>query len=156
MPARDKPNRQYTATQKAQAVGTALVVGPNRAGRQLGIPHNNISMWMKDERYSGLRDAAREEVAAQLWVGVQVAVASVVEAFGDPQATLKDKAVALGIIYDKHALITGGATNRSESRDISGTLSDSELIAAVREAGRITSDRRAEAETAGPPEGEGV
>ena len=145
------PGRKYTEEQRAAAVGLATSVGYSEAGRRTGINKSSIFDWAKRPEFAALRETARERVAEHFWIALQVGLSSVVEGFTS-DAPLRDKAQALGILYDRHALLTGGATARSEQRDITGTLSDSELVAAVREAERITSEGRAAEEAAGPPE----
>jgi hypothetical protein len=144
--------RRYTPEERAQAAGLAAARGVTVAGEITGIPKTTIQYWADSEEFAYLRTTAREKVVETFWAAVQVGLDEVVKGFRT-DASLKDKAVALATVYDRHALLTGGATNRSESRDITGTLSDSELIAAVREAERITSETRTAAEAESPPEG---
>jgi hypothetical protein len=117
-----------------------------------GIPKTTIQYWVDSPEFDHLRTTARETVVETFWAAVQVGLDEVVKGFRS-EAPLKDKAVALATVYDRHALLTGGATARSESRDITGSLSDSELIAAVREAERITSAGGATEAPEGAPEG---
>lgn len=141
--------RTYSREQKAEAVGRAVSQGQTLAGEALGIPKTTIHTWMKSPEFKELIQTARDSVAEQFWASLQVGLDEVTKGFRS-EASLKDKAYALGIVYDRHALLTGGATNRSESRDITGTLSDSDLILAVREADRLTGESRAET----PPQDE--
>lgn len=145
---------KYSLEQRSEAVGLAASVGQTKAAEATGIPKQTIDWWMRNE-FKHLVDAARDTVAERFWLAVQVGLGSVVEGF-DSQAPLKDKAYALGVVYDRYALLTGGATTRSENRDITGTLSDSELVAALREAERLAAGERTPAEAPGSPEGEGV
>ena len=137
-----RTTRNYSRAQKAEAVGIAVARGQTVAGEVTGIPKTTIHSWMKSEEFAELKETAREGVADIFWASMQVGLDEVTKGFRS-DASLKDKAYALGIVYDRHALLTGGATNRSESRDITGSLSDAELIAAVREADRITGESRA-------------
>jgi hypothetical protein len=41
----------------------------------------------------------------------------------DGNAPLRDKAIAVGVLFDKLALMRGEATSRSESKDISDDIS---------------------------------
>jgi hypothetical protein len=147
------PRARYTKAQKAQAVGQALATSGKAASEALGIPMTTISYWMHHPDFVELRNKAREDVADEMWVTIQIGVREVARAFPDPTATLRDKALALGILYDKHALLTGAATSRTESRDLTGTLSDAELLAAIREAERITGEAGAPVEDQVPAEG---
>ena len=142
---------KYSIEQKAEAVGLATSIGVTKAARVTGISKQTIHQWTKRPEYEDLRETARERVVETFWVAMQMGLSAVVDGF-ETDAPLRDKAVALATVYDRWALLTGGATARSEQRDITGTLSDTDLLAAVREAERITSERGAAEEAAGPPE----
>jgi transposase-like protein len=146
-------HRSYTSEQKAQAVGTALAVGSKRASHELGIPRRTIDYWINHPEFAELRQRAREDVADQMWAGVQIAIVEVVDALTNPKVPLRDKAQALDVLFKQHALLTGAATSRTEARDITGTLSDAELIAALREAERLTSEGGAASAPADAPAG---
>jgi hypothetical protein len=144
--------RRYTARQRAKAAGIGAVEGVTEAERQTGIPKETIQYWLTKPEFAQLRTTARETVVDQFWVGIQVGLEQVVAGFkGD--APLKDKASALGTLYDRHALLTGGATGRTESRDLTGTISDSELSAAIREAEQITTGGGSTSPDQDAPEG---
>ena len=125
--------RRYDADTKATAVGIATVEGVTEAERQTGIPKTTIHYWLDQPEFVHLRTTARDQLAERFWVGIQVGLEEVAKGLrGD--APLKDKAAALGVLYDRHALLTGGATGRTESRDITGTLTDAEVVHAIRDA----------------------
>jgi hypothetical protein len=145
------PRRRYTAKQRAAAVGIATVEGVTEAERQTGIPKTTIQYWGDKPEFAHLRTTARDKVADEFWIGIQIGLKAVVAGF-DGDASVKDKAMALGTIYDRHALLTGMATSRSESRDLTGTMPDADLIAAVDEADAITSSGRTETEDPIPAE----
>ena len=124
--------RRYTARQRATAAGIAIVEGPTRASEETGIPRKTIEYWLDKPEFAELRLKTREQVAEEMWSGIQVGLREVVKGLtGD--APLRDKSVALGILYDKHALLTGGATGRTESRELND-LPDSAYVDALREA----------------------
>lgn len=134
--------RRYTKSEKATAVGLAMAKGTTQAAEQLGIPETTVGYWVRHPEFAELRAKTRDAVADEMWATIQIGIREVAKGItGD--APLRDKATALGILYDKHALLTGAATSRSEARDITGTVSDAELIAAVREVERITDPGRA-------------
>ena len=130
--------RRYTKTQKAEAVGAALNSSAKAASEALGIPRRTLGYWLDQPEFANLRHETRENVADQFWAAIQVGLKEVANGLRDPKAALRDKSVALGILYDKHALLTGGATARSESRDITGSLADSDIAEAIRTAERLT------------------
>ena len=146
--------RKYTSRQRAKATGIAAAEGVTAAERATGIPKETIQYWTKKPEFAHLRTTAREMVVDQFWVGVQVGLEQVIEGMkGD--APLKEKAIALATIYDRHALLTGGATARSESRDISGTITDAEVRDGIRAAEAVLARGATGAteETEGTPEG---
>ena len=144
--------RRYSAKTRAKAAGIAIVEGVTEAERQTGIPKQTIDYWLNKPEFGHLRTTARDVVADQFWVGIQVGLEEVIKGLkGD--ASVKDKAMALGTIYDRHALLTGMATSRSESRDLTGTMPDADLIAALAEADAITGEGRTEEEAPVPTEG---
>lgn len=118
-------------------VAAALNSSTKAAAESAGIPRRTVGYWLDDPEFASLRHETRDAVAESFWSAIQVGLREVANGLRDPDAPLRDKSVALGILYDKHALLTGGATNRSESRDITGTIPDADLIGAVREAERL-------------------
>jgi hypothetical protein len=140
--------RTYSRAEKAKAVGLAVVEGVTKAAEATGIPNQRVSDWLAEFDPSGeMRAKSRDAVAEQMWAVIQIGVQEVFKGIqGD--APLRDKVVAVGVLYDKFALLTGAATSRTESRDLTGTLSDAELIAAVREAERLTGEAGAPAPVA--------
>lgn len=120
--------RRYSARTKARAVGIALVENAEVAAERTGIPRRTIGYWMDHPEFAALRLKTREEVAETMWVGVQVGVEEVIKGIkGD--APLRDKAVALGILWDKQALMSGQATSRSEHTEMAEHLDDHEAQA---------------------------
>jgi hypothetical protein len=134
-----------------------LVKGQTQAERETGIPKETIHGWMERPEFAQLRTRAREDVAEDFWTAVQIALREVTRGVQDPDQPVRDKAQALGIMYDRFALLTGSATARTEARDITGTITDAELAATVRAGVDVlTGASRAEAPPPGTPEGEGV
>lgn len=144
--------RRYSKPDKAKAVGLAMLKGVNAASEELGIPNTTLSYWMRHPEFDALRSKSRDEVAEQMWATIQIGVVEVAKGIVS-DAPLRDKVVALGVLYDKHALLTGAATARTESRDITGTLSDAELVAALHTAERILREGGAADAVAGEAEG---
>lgn len=113
------------AKTRANAVGIALVSGPVKAGEVTGIPHRTISDWMAAPEFAELRLRAREDVAALFWAAVQEGVEAVRAGLNGDEP-LRDKAAALGVLYDRYALLSGQATSRTEHRDLTASLDDHE------------------------------
>lgn len=144
-------HRRYTKRQKAETVAQALMTNTDAAAEKTGIPRSTIVYWLAQPEFDELRRKTREDVADRMWAVVQLGVEEVAKGLtGD--APLRDKAVALGVIYDKHALLTGGATARSETRGLSG-ISDADIIDGVRTAEHLLAAGRAAREAEAPPEG---
>lgn len=121
-----KQRRRYTAAQKAVAVGIAAVEGVTEAERRTGIPKESVHYWLRDERFASLRTRARAEVAEDFWAGVQIGLEEVSKGLQDPRVPLRDKAQALDVLFRSQGLMTGQATERIESKDITADLSDHE------------------------------
>jgi ribosomal protein S28E/S33 len=144
--------RRYTKAQKARAVGLAVVTSIEAAAETEGIPTRTLGYWMDRPEFAELRLRTRDHVAAEMWTAIQIGIQEIAkDIVGD--APLRDKVVAVGVLYDKHALLTGMATARTESRDLTGTISDADIIIALREAERSATAGRTAAPT--PSEAEG-
>ena len=109
--------RSYTEQERADAVGLALAVGAKQAAAKLAIPRRTVSSWMQRPT-PGIAAAigrSRDDVAARLWEAVTTGTDAVLAGLRDPKARLGDKASALRIVVEAHALISGGPTARTES-----------------------------------------
>lgn len=116
-----------SATEKARAVGIAVVSGVTEAGRQTGIPKGTIHDWMTDPAFEQLRTRKKDEVAAEVWAAFQAGVRRAVDLLPLTEDLAK-VAMATGVLYDKHALMSGEATSRTESRALTDDLSDDEKL----------------------------
>ena len=130
------PRRRYTKTEKAQAVAQATLTSTEAAAETMGIPRKTIAYWLDRPEFAELRQKTRDGVADEFWATIQVGVHRVAELLPKTD-DLQKVATAVGILYDKHALLTGGATGRTESRELND-LPDTAYIDAVREAKRLT------------------
>lgn len=108
-------NRQYEPAQKAEAVGLAMAIGAKAAGARLGISRRTISSWMRSPstEVQAAILTSRQDVAARLWEAVSVGTEAVLEGLRDPKARLGDKASALRIVVEAHALVAGQPTSRT-------------------------------------------
>ncbi len=113
--------RHYSRQRKAEVVGIAAVEGQRETARLTGVPLTTINAWFNRDEFVQLRTEKREAVEEMFWAGIQVGLKAVVEGLtGD--AKLGEKAVALGVIYDKYALLSGNVTSRSETQSITDGL----------------------------------
>lgn len=117
--------RRYTHRQKAEAVGLSVVAGTLPAAEKLGIPESTLRYWCDSPDFAELRERKKEEVAADVWATFQAGVRRVGELIPQTEDALK-VATATGILFDKFALMTGQATERTESRELLGGFEDGE------------------------------
>jgi hypothetical protein len=115
--------RRYTAKQRAEAAGIAIVEGVTRAGEQTGIPKTTIQRWLAKPECVQMRTTAREEFLADIYVGMQIGSDALAQGLADPEVPLNHKAAAWSALVDRYALLSGEATSRSETRQLD-TLSD--------------------------------
>ncbi len=114
-------NRTYTTAERTEAVALALAVGPVKAAKQLNIPRRTVAYWCAGHGPSPvaiIREQTRDEIARKLWDGVSRALDAVIAGLDDPKARLSDKAHALQVLSERHALLSGGVTARTESANL--------------------------------------
>ncbi len=107
-------HRKYSMEQRAEAVGLAASLGVLEASRRLAIPHRTISNWKQSPAMQGIIVRSQEDVAAKLWEAVVAGTEAVLAGLRDPNARLSDKARALEVVAQQHALLSGGITSRTE------------------------------------------
>lgn len=144
--------RRYDKRTKLTAVLAADASTLTAAAEATGIPRKTIAYWLDRPEFAELRQNAREAMADDAMYVARLAWRKLGQAIADDELEPRDLVMAAGMATEKSQLLNGGATARSESRDITGTLSDSDLIAAIHEADRLTSDRRAPEEAADTPQ----
>ena len=113
--------KKRPSSERAKAVGIALMDGAQAASDAMGIPRTTIVQWMDLPEYAELRQKTPEAVSDMFWAAVQIGVDQVAQGLLRDEP-LRDKAVALGILYDKHALMTGQVTGRIESVNLTDDL----------------------------------
>ena len=147
--------RRYTRADKAAVVAMATIEGQTEAARVTGIPLTTINAWYHHPDFVELRTRKQGEVEEMFWTGIQIGLRAVIEGFGG-DAKLGEKSVALGVLFDKYALLTGKATSRTEQVSITDGFDDHEKHALrdaiVAELGRRSDARTAEAAVGTPPE----
>jgi len=136
-------------------VALAEMKGQTAAAEETGVPLTTVNLWYHRPEYVELRTKTREDVAEQFWAAIQISLKAVVDGIADGK--LSEKAIALGVLYDKYALMTGGATGRMENRELND-LPDSAYVEALHEWQRLTrpGGERPESAPAEEPAGEGV
>lgn len=137
------------------AVVAADMTSVEGAAEATGIPRTTLAYWMDDPEFVELRQNAREKMADETLTVARLAWGKLAERIKAGDIETRDLVLATGMATDKAQLLNGGATARSENRDITGTISDAELTAAIREAEDLTRGRLAGVaeEAEGTPEG---
>lgn len=141
-------HRRYTKRVKLAAVMAAEMGGVVQAEEQTGIPESTIRYWMNKPEFAEVRAKTREDLADEVKVAAHLAWKRVIEAM--PTMEPRDAIFAAEKATSLQLLLTGGATARTETRDITGTISDAELTAAILEAESLVTA------LGSPPEGEGA
>lgn len=118
--------RRYTKQQKATAVMAAEMVNAQAAAEQTGIPRTTIIHWLNDPELVALRQKTRETMAEDMKALAMVALDALMGAIRRGELEGRDLIVALGVAIDKAQLLSGEATSRTETRDLTDTLDDHE------------------------------
>jgi hypothetical protein len=117
---------------RANAVAYAEVRGVTEAAKKFGVAPRNIRRWKDNPELAELVLSAREglldAMRAAIWVGMEEIHAGLV----DPAEPLKDKANAVFGLMDRHQLMSGEATARTETRSLASGLDDHERAALKR------------------------
>jgi transposase-like protein len=111
------PWRSYSDAERAEAVGLMLAIGAKKAAAQTGVPLTTLYSWRRQPTATvqAAIGRTRDDVAARLWEAVTAGTDAVLAGLRDPKARLGDKASALRIVVEAHALISGAATSRTET-----------------------------------------
>ena len=131
-------HRRYTKRQKMTATVAAEMTSTEAASEALGIPRKTIAYWMDKPEFAELRHNAREKMADETLTVARLAWGQLAERIRTGNIETRDLVLATGMATDKAQLLNGGATGRTETRDLTGTISDAELAAAMAEAESLT------------------
>lgn len=136
----------YSKRRKAEAVVLADMKGSVRAaGRELGIPHQTITRWQDDPEMRQYVDKTRAELADDIRAAAALFWSTLVRRVKAGDIDTRDLIIASGVAIDKAQLLSGGATARTEHRELTEGLDDHE-----REALRDAIDSWTSRETAAP------
>ena len=130
----ERQQRRYTKRTKLAAVMAAEMGGVVQAQDQMGIPESTIRYWMDDPELASIRAKTREDLADEIKMVAHLAWQRVTNALRSGEMEPRDAIFAAEKATSLQILMTGGATARTELRDISGTLSDADVIDAIRAA----------------------
>ena len=116
------------------------------AAEASGVPRSTLRHWLDDPEMAPYRHKAREALAEEMTVIARLAAQKLAEAIRRGDLEPRDLIMAAGMATDKSQLLTGQATGRLETRDLTDTLDDHER-ATLRD---ILDGVLAETATAGP------
>jgi hypothetical protein len=145
------PRRRYTHDEKVAAVGIAAVEGVTEAERQTGIPKQTIDYWLDKPEFGHLLTKTQEDRALQFGVVAQLAIDRLVRLI--PSMKPHDLIILAGVATDKAQLLSGAATSRTETRDLTDIFDDHEK-AVLGDAIRDELARRADVEAPVPAVGD--
>jgi transposase-like protein len=146
--------RRYTKRTKLSAVMAAEMSGVVEAERQTGIPESTIRYWMEKPEFAQFRAKTREDLSDEIKTVAHLAWQHVAESLRSGTMEPRDAIFAAEKATSLQILMTGGATARTETRDITGSLEDTDVRDAIRaaedllggSAGRATEAAEAAAE----------
>lgn len=145
--------RRYAKKEKLAAVMAAEMAGLTQASEQTGIPKSTLAYWMERPEFAQVRTKTREDLADEIKVVAHMAWQAIAESLRQGTMEPRDAIFAAEKATSLQLLMSGDATSRTESRDISGTLSDAEVREAIREAGRLAAPAGASEAATDSPEG---
>lgn len=116
--------RRYTKAEKATAVIAAEMATVAAASQATGIPETTIRYWCDSPKYAELRAKTRAEAAEGFSVLMHLAMDRLSELV--PEMEPRDLTILLGVAAEKSQLLSGGPTNRTETRSLADDLDDDE------------------------------
>jgi hypothetical protein len=134
--------RHYTKKTKLAAVIAADMSGVVEAERQTGIPESTIRYWAAQPEFAEIRAKTREDLADEIKIVAHLAWERIAQALRAGDMEPRDALFAAEKATSLRLLMSGDATSRTETRDITGSISDGELAAAIREAEQIATGPR--------------
>ena len=146
------PGPRHNERTKMTVVLASDMTSTKAVAEATGIARSTIIEWRKDPKYDTFRHNAREAMAEEATLVARMVWKKIAERIDEYEPR---ELTPLAEMATKNALLLNGdATARSENRDITGTISDAELVAAIREADRIASGAGVEEAPADEAQGE--
>ena len=118
------PGRRYSRKSKVAAVIAAEFTTVEAAAEAAGIPRTTVQYWFDAPEFVTLRQKTREDLAEESMSMAHLVLSEIKRRINEYEP--RDLSVLLGILVDKGQLLTGHATGRIETRDITDTLDDAE------------------------------
>lgn len=147
--------RRRTRQERAKAVVLAdSLNSTDAAGEQLGIPGRTIRRWRDDPELAAIVRKTREETAEDVTAAMVLSWSRLIERLERDEIDTRDLIVLAGVATDKAQLLTGGATERTETRDLTLDDHESEVLGEVvrAELARRSDERSAVDAVVGPAE----
>ena len=118
--------RRYTKRQKLSAVLAADLTGVVATADTSGIPESTIRYWAQQPEFAEYRARAREDMAEEVGIVAHLAWRRVAEALRAGTLEPRDALFAADKATTLYQLVTGGATTRTEHRELLGDFDDHE------------------------------
>lgn len=147
--------RHYAKREKATAVIAAELTSNLAVERATGIPNSTVSRWRDDPELQIFVDKTRDVMAEEMSGLAALAMQAIQAKLRAGEFEPRDLVVLLGVAMDKALLLSGDATSRSETRDITGSIADADIADIIREAEHLVGAGRSGTPTPAedPPEG---
>lgn len=123
--------RRYDAKDRLVAVVAADMTSAIATAEAMGIPRSTLRHWLDDPELVPYRQNARESLAEEVLVVARLAWEKLADALRAGRVEPRDLVIAAGMSLDKSQLVSGKATARTESRDITRDDHESALLADV-------------------------
>ena len=117
-------HRRYTREQKATAIIAAEAVNTRAAAQAQGVPESTLRYWLESPKFAELRAQTRADMAAGMTTLAHLAAARIVERL--PEFEPRDLVILLGVAIDKAQLLSGQATERTETVALTDGMDDHE------------------------------
>ena len=147
--------RHYTKREKITTVLAAELTTNVAAERATGIPESTVRRWRDDPELAIYIDKTRDVLAEEMSGLAGLAVQAIQRDLRAGKFEPRDLVILLGVAIEKSLLLSGDATSRTETRDITGTLTDIDINAAIREAEDLLSGGAGRASEEAAPEAAG-
>src|SRR5438552_504521 len=128
--------------QRVAAVMTAEIASVTAAAAEAGVSERTVRRWKNDPEMAEYVNQTRAETADQMRALSLKVLAEICERL--PQYEPRDLSILLGILTDKAQLLSGEATTRTETRDLTVALGTEERDALADEVDRWLRDRTPE------------
>ena len=90
------------------------------------MPRSTLRYWMQDPDLAEVRQNAREEIKQGALIAAHLAWGELIRMLRNHELEPRDVILAVGVTTDKSQLLSGAATSRSETRDLTASLDDHE------------------------------